>query len=197
VGGSERGKIVRMAVSLMQQSMATIKLEQANSENAGRENFFRRSGRSLQCTPAPTHNLADRQRQNFTAALEFESGCGELPLPGREVQRSKVSQSKENKFLVLVLLILAGVASLAVICGTGVLLAIPAIQQSREAQRRQEASDNLRQIGRALQNYHQSYSGDGRSDGALPNVELDVDDGSLNNGNQNRTESSRHDRKEP
>lgn len=38
-----------------------------------------------------------------------------------------------------------------------VLLALPAIQQSKEAARRTESKYNLRQIGLALRNYHDSY----------------------------------------
>ena len=42
-------------------------------------------------------------------------------------------------------------------CGLGALLLPPVIQQAREVERRQQATENLRQIGQALQNYRDTY----------------------------------------
>lgn len=59
--------------------------------------------------------------------------------------------------MIAVLVVLAGSAMLC--CGIGAVLLPPAIQQAREATRRQQAAENLRQIGIALQNYHDTHPG--------------------------------------
>ena len=58
--------------------------------------------------------------------------------------------------MVIVLVVIAGSAMLC--CGIGAVLLPPAIQQAREARRRQQAAENLRQIGLALKNYHETHS---------------------------------------
>jgi len=62
------------------------------------------------------------------------------------------SKSRLSPVMIVVLVVLAGSAMLC--CGIGAVLLPPAIQQAREAQKRQQAAENLRQIGLALQNYH-------------------------------------------
>jgi type II secretory pathway pseudopilin PulG len=57
--------------------------------------------------------------------------------------------------MVIVLVVIAGSAMLC--CGIGAVLLPPAFQQAREARRRQQAAENLRQIGLALQNYHETH----------------------------------------
>lgn len=56
----------------------------------------------------------------------------------------------------IVLIALAGVA--LVCCGIGAVVLPPAIQQAREARRREQAAENLRQIGLALESYRQEYA---------------------------------------
>ncbi len=63
---------------------------------------------------------------------------------------------KSRTILVIVLAALGG-CTLAC-CGVGAILLPPAIQQAREAKRRQQAAENLRQIGIALQNYHDNHT---------------------------------------
>jgi type II secretory pathway pseudopilin PulG len=72
------------------------------------------------------------------------------------------SKSRLSPVMVIVLVVIAGSAILC--CGIGAVLLPPAFQQAREAKRRQQAAENLRQIGLALQNYHETH----RSQKAIP-----------------------------
>jgi cell division protein ZipA len=60
---------------------------------------------------------------------------------------------------VLIILLAALGGCMVACCGVGAILLPPAIQQAREAKRRQQAAENLRQIGIALQNYHDTHAG--------------------------------------
>ncbi|MBC8877104.1 MAG: DUF1559 domain-containing protein [Planctomycetes bacterium] len=71
---------------------------------------------------------------------------------------------RPNRTVVLIVLaVLAG--SVVLCCGIGVFLLPPAIQQAREANRRQQTAENLRQIGLALENYHDTHKVPGNKNG--------------------------------
>jgi type II secretory pathway pseudopilin PulG len=68
------------------------------------------------------------------------------------------TEATKSRSPILVIL-LAAVAGLAVLCcGVGTVVLPVAIQAGREARHRQEARDNLEQIGLALQNYHKTHA---------------------------------------
>lgn len=88
------------------------------------------------------------------------------------------------KMAVVVITIL--LLSLIVVLASGVYLAVllPSIQQAREAERRQQTTENLKRLGEALHSYHQEAETLPRSRGgpvgpaeptSEPNAEDDVD----------------------
>ena len=65
--------------------------------------------------------------------------------------------------VLVVLAVLAG--SVVLCCGIGAILLPPAIQQAREAHRRQQAANNLKQLSAALRNYHDTHKVTGNKNG--------------------------------
>lgn len=76
---------------------------------------------------------------------------------------------KRRFLIVLALSVVALLVLIAPLVAVG--LVLPAIQQAREAARREETVENLRQIGIALHNYHASETRPAEPAGDVPSSE--------------------------
>ncbi|MCA9005141.1 MAG: DUF1559 domain-containing protein, partial [Planctomycetaceae bacterium] len=97
---------------------------------------------------------ASTVRDLFTSADtsawdEFEAG------PETQPQSSQAAPKKSNTTLIVILAVI-GVGGIFMVMVLVALL-LPAVQQAREAARRSVSKNNLKQIGLALHNYHDTY----------------------------------------
>ncbi len=82
---------------------------------------------------------------------------GTVTIPGEPNQPFSPPPARSNSLLIVVIVLGVAVVGLLFCGGIGAALLLPAVQAAREAARRSQCTNNLKQIAFALQNYHDVY----------------------------------------
>src|SRR5262245_61480384 len=102
--------------------------------------------------------------KQFSVAVQFAgqtgpcSACGQpitIPVPPG-YPHPPLPRASSGSGVLIALLAVAGIGGICVV-GILVALLLPAVQAAREAARRMQASNHLKQLSLAMQNYHDEY----------------------------------------